>query len=248
VSASGLLVAAFDHAPLGLLPGLERTEDTVRALHKLGVRHFVLNYGPLRALAPGLKNLDPDSETTLILRLDGNQTYLFGDWTESEDWVLFHSAETAVRIGASAGIVNLLLGGPSELASLTVVARAVEACGRAGIPLYVSAMATPDPTSGQVSEESKIFAARMAYELGADLVNLYGMQDPKLISEVARWCPIPLIAQGAPLSEDPTVLTSWAGACRHHHAAGICVGQALWQAPNPSWVARQLLNGLQPNR
>src|SRR5258706_340749 len=105
----GALVVAFDHAPLGLQRGLEDISRKVRDLLPQQPDGVILNCGVLKHLGSDFRAF---GQTAAIARLDGNRTHLGGDWTASPDWELFFSAATAKRFGASAAIVNLLLGGP----------------------------------------------------------------------------------------------------------------------------------------
>jgi DhnA family fructose-bisphosphate aldolase class Ia len=239
VTKRSSILVAFDHAPLGLVPGLERISDKVRALLPLGLDGVILNFGVLKHLSQDILN----GPTPAIARLDGNQTYLQGDWLQASDWELFYSADAAARLGASGAIVNLLIGGPAELASMRVVAQAATACADLGIPLYVSAIAVDEPNTTEASPDiRRAFAARMAFELGADIVNLYGAGDPTLVEHVRTWCDAPLIAQGAPAGGSLSDVSNWAEKCRSAWADGICVGRAVWQSSDPSALVAQLLN------
>lgn len=242
------LIVAIDHVPLGLSAGLDDIDRRVGAIlagHPDGV---VANYGLLKRMQQAF---DLQS-TTPIARLDGNRTFLAGEWTASADWELFFSAEASARIGAGAVIVNLLLGGPAELASLKVVARAAVACHASGLPLVVSAICVQRPgrkptgaiirrLSGVVhkredpavlSLRGASFAARMAFEMGADYVVGYDLFAPDALGEIRRWCPVPLLAQGAP-SGDREKLHAWAQECLTNGANGVIVGRAIWQSEDP---------------
>jgi DhnA family fructose-bisphosphate aldolase class Ia len=249
VAEDGVLLIAFDHAPLGLIAGLDRTNEIISGLLDDRVDGFVVSYGMAKFLAgPSARNPGA-ARAPLIVRLDGNQTYLQGDWTRSADWELFCSAETAMRVGAVGAIVNLLLGCPAELASIKVVSRAVAACAEVGLPLYVSAIACAEDTPGNGgadTDDRKVFAARMAFELGADTVSLYGSHDPHILKDASHWCHVPLIAQGVRPGSRVEDMAAWAGECRSSGAAGVCIGQAIWQSADPVGVARQVLLALRP--
>ena len=180
---------------------------------------------------------------TIIARLDGNRTVLGGDWTRSSEWELFYTVDACQRVGAGAAIVNLLLGSPAELASLKVVAQAATACERAGIPLFVSAMSFGEVVEDWADVHRQAFSARMAYELGADVVSLYGATG-RTLNEAGRWCPCPLYAQGAPSSDSYEDLALWARECASAGGAGVVAGRSVWQSPDPHETVRALLEGL----
>jgi fructose-bisphosphate aldolase, class I len=238
-SKSGVIVA-FDHAPLGLLPGLDAMDSLLAQFVRYQIEGYIVNYGVLKHLTREISDLS----ITPIARLDGNHTYLGGDWTKSPEWEMFYSVEACQKVGARAAIVNLLLGSPAELASLRVVAKAAAACREGALPLFVSAMCFCKPAQHSAENSCHAFAARMAYELGADVVNVYGTSDANTIKEVRHWCPLPLYVQGAPVASDGD-LTYWARECVGSGAKGVIVGRAAWQSPDPNETVRQLIAALE---
>jgi DhnA family fructose-bisphosphate aldolase class Ia len=230
MSKRGQVVVAVDHAPLGLLPGLERVSRTLDALTSIQPDAMILNFGLLKRFGPNLSG----AGVAPILRLDGNRTHLAGDWTASDEWEMFYSAETAARLNATGVIVNLLLGFPAELASLRVLAAAAAAAQQVGLRLYVSSI-VQDADAGSAHErrDRQAFAARMAFEMGADVVNIYGASDPTVIEHVTPWCEADLLAQGAPPGASADVAANWAEKSIAAGAAGVCVGQSVWGAKDP---------------
>ena len=234
------LIVAFDHAPLGLLRGLERTNVLVADLAKHPLEGIILNYGVLKRLH--LERIE--LPVRAIVRLDGNRTVMGGEWTESPEWELMYSVDACKRIGARAAVVNLLLGGPAEMASLKVVAQAAAACQDAGVPLLVSAIPLRGVNARGAVSCPHAFSARMAYELGADAVSVYGARHGSVLREVSRWCPLPFYAQGAPPTATIAELGTWAKECVDAGARGVVAGQCVWQNPDPDEVVLGLIRAL----
>jgi DhnA family fructose-bisphosphate aldolase class Ia len=230
------VILALDHAPLGLLDGLDRAEEILFETNNMPLNGAIINYGVLKRL----RDADARSDLPLICRLDGNRTFLSGDWTKSAEWELLYSADACKRTGASGAVVNLLLGGPAEMASIEVVARAAVTCRDVSLPLLVSAMYVGEERIG----DEHAFAARMAYELGADAVCAYDVRDPKSLSSVMRWCPVPVYAQGAPDEGGHAGLARWAAGCVAAGARGVVVGRPVWQNPDPIGSLRALLSAI----
>ena len=85
----------------------------------------------------------------------------------------FHKAEDAKAVGACFGALNLIVGGPSELASILSVTSAVSAGLSIGLPMLVSAIPVSNSSVGSNWVASRdprqaAFAAGSAEELGAD--------------------------------------------------------------------------------
>ena len=241
---NGLLILAFDHVFLGLLKGMEGIEHTIADVLPSHPDGLILNFGVLRRVRPILR----DAGVTPILRLDGNRTYLAGDWTKSAEWEMFYTADSAAKAGAEAAIVNLLVGGPSELSSIKVVASAAAACQDVGIPLVVSAIALDSASSaGRRQRHKKLeacFVARLAYELGADIVNAYEVADPNIVRSIKEACPIPMIVSGISAQDDRKDPANWVAAVVGNGAAGICVGRAVWQSAEPLKAAQNLRSAM----
>ena len=240
-----ILFLAFDHIFLGLLPGIEDIERKIVATLPAKPDGMILNYGVLLQLGPAIAS----AGVAPILRLDGNRSYLTGEWTKSPEWEMFYTAECAARAGAQAAIVNLLVGGPSELASIKVVARAAAGCQEAGIPLVVSAIALPSmrPWRRHRTDERRsrtIFAARLAYELGASIVNVYSVADPSIVQEILPLISVPAVISGGPGPGRLAELTHWVAGALSKGAAGICVGRAVWQGSEPDKITLELRSAL----
>jgi DhnA family fructose-bisphosphate aldolase class Ia len=236
--ADNLLVLAFDHVFLGLLPGIGHTENTIAALLPAHPDAIIMQPGVLRKVGSALL----DHQVTPILRLDGNRTYLAGEWTRSPEWEIFYTAEFAAKAGAKAAIVNLLVGSPAELSSIKAVATAVEACQDVGMPLLVSAIALNQTSQSTPSDPvaNQPFVARLAYELGADFVNAYDVTDPGLVRSILPVCPIPTIMSGGSRIKTHKGLVRWTGDVVREGAAGVCLGRAVWQNPDPGRLTRDL--------
>jgi DhnA family fructose-bisphosphate aldolase class Ia len=240
---SAPVIVAFDHAALGLLPGLDRIEDLAAQLEKYPIEGYIVNYGLLKRLARQGDSL----RVAPIARLDGNQTFLAGDWTDQTEWELLYSIDDCRALGARGAVVNLLLGGPAELPSIKVVAKAAVACQRADLPLLVSAMCLCKQNHAKsVSHNCQAFSARIAYELGADRVIVYNVSDERLLKEVTRWCPLPLYTQGGVPQGTSMDLSQWAKSCLSAGASGIIVGRAVWQNPDPYTMIMSLIEATRP--
>ncbi|GGM51301.1 hypothetical protein ACFFX1_08655 [Dactylosporangium sucinum] len=236
----GVLVA-MDHAPLGPLPGLAPIEAVARAVRRSGPAGLVVNYGLCRRLSGGS---DADG-CDLVVRLDGNQTYRYGDnWPDWPDWELFYRPADAARAGARGAAVNLVLGAAGELASLRVVARAAAECAAAGLYLVVSAISVDPPgTPAALRLEHRCAAVRMACELGADVVVAYDA-DPDTVGVIRDWSYRPMLAQGAPADGGPAGLARWAKACASAGANGVCVGRMIWSAEDPARITAEVCAAL----
>ena len=80
-------------------------------------------------------------------------------------------------------------------------------------------------------------AARVAAELGADIVKTVYTGDPESFREVTRGCPVPVVVAGGSKTDDRTTLELIEGAMAGG-AAGISIGRNAFQHKHPAQFVR----------
>jgi fructose-bisphosphate aldolase/2-amino-3,7-dideoxy-D-threo-hept-6-ulosonate synthase len=85
--------------------------------------------------------------------------------------------------------------------------------------------------------EHVALAARVAAELGADLVKTVYTGDPDSFREVTRGCPVPVVVAGGSKTDERATLELIAGAMEGG-AAGISIGRNAFQHPAPDRFVR----------
>jgi fructose-bisphosphate aldolase/2-amino-3,7-dideoxy-D-threo-hept-6-ulosonate synthase len=80
-------------------------------------------------------------------------------------------------------------------------------------------------------------AARVAAELGADIVKTVYTGDPESFREVTRGCPVPVVVAGGSKTDDRTTLELIEGAMAGG-AAGISIGRNAFQHRTPDKFVR----------
>ena len=222
------VVVALDHAQFqGAIPGLESTKDIVTQVVAGGADGIILNPGPARDCAEVYAG-----RSALIVRITGAST----SYNPSFD---YHrqicSVEQAVSMGADAVIAMGFVGNEGEPASLKLLAEIAESCHRFGMPLIAEMLpAAPDKFQ---DPETIGLAARIGYELGADIIKAYttGSDEDE---RVIRDCSLPFLAAGGPKSSNPADIAASAIA---HGAAGVAFGRNVFAANDPKKVVRELV-------
>lgn len=236
-----LLVVALDHIPLGVMSGWEYPEDTLETILQGHPDYLVLNFGIIKRFSSLLQE-----GPGIVLRLDGSPSYLVEDWRKASRWDLLYSIDDALRVGASAAIVNILVGGVAEMPSIRVAARVASACLERKLPLIISAIPSSELT-GYDEVEVASFAARLAAEVGADIVNSYFDANHEDLRRIVSICPVPvLLSGGSPKSDTETIRRAYSAL--QAGCVGICFGRSIWQSNDPLSVMqalRTLLDGSQ---
>jgi fructose-bisphosphate aldolase/2-amino-3,7-dideoxy-D-threo-hept-6-ulosonate synthase len=164
----------------------------------------------------------------LILHLSGS-TSLAPDPNKK---VLVNSVTNAMKMGADAVSMHINIGAESEAAMLTDLGNVAVECMEWGMPL----LAMMYPRGKNITNEHDVdavkLAARVAAELGADIVKTVYTGDPDSFREVTRGCPVPVVVAGGSKTDDRTTLELIDGAMAGG-AAGISIGRNAFQHKTP---------------
>ncbi|MDD5646376.1 MAG: fructose-bisphosphate aldolase [Candidatus Bipolaricaulis sp.] len=222
------VVIALDHAQFkGPMDGLQSMSTAVQQAAEGGADGIILNPGALQDCVSHYAG-----RCALVLRItgastDGNPTF---DYHRS-----IATVKRAASLGADAVIAMGFLGGPGEAASLALLAKLAADSERWGMPL-VAEMLIADPAKFN-DIPSIARGARVAYELGADVVKVYGAGDPAFAA-VPKGCPLPVLVAGGASAEDPVAVAR--GAVRSG-AAGVAFGRTVFGAKDPVAVVHALV-------
>lgn len=150
---------------------------------------------------------------------------------------LVTSVEHAIKMGATAVSVHVNLGSETEAAMLRDLGRTAECCESWGIPLLAMMYVRDGLKESEYDPEKIKHAARVAEELGADIVKVNYTGSVETFSEVVGSVKIPvIIAGGSRMSSDPDVLAMVSDAIRAG-AGGVAIGRNLFQHNNPESLA-----------
>ncbi len=215
-------VVPMDHGiSMGPIPGLYDMAETVSQMAGTGVNCVTLHKGLVRSIAPVLRQA-PD--IGLMVHLCAS-TSSAPDPNEKQ---LVCTVEEALALGAEGVSVHVNLGAATEGQMLRDFAETAEDCRRLNVPLLAMMYARGPRLRVQFSEAFSSHCARVAYEIGADLVKVQYTGDPQSFSRVVQSVPIPVLIAGGPkMSNDREVLDMIQGAL-DAGAAGISIGRNVF--------------------
>jgi DhnA family fructose-bisphosphate aldolase class Ia len=182
---------------------------------------------------------DTFADCGLVLRVDGGVSEL-GDFADSDVSAILHRAEEAISIGADAVVLLVFPGAPDEEKSLLRLARLASECEQLGLP--VMAEAIPGGWAKRVdwTVENVARAARIAVELGADIVKTVCPGPPEEFTAVVEACPAPVVALGGPKMDSEDDVVALARGVVAAGAAGIAFGRNVWGSPDPTALVARL--------
>lgn len=219
-----LFLAAFDHPQVyGALQGLERPQEAIGLTSAPGLDGYIIN--------PGLANI-LDEKTLygkkLVLRASIGGTAMGGSFP---DWhKLVCSPTQALRWGADAVLVMLVLGGSHDQESMEQVAKTARIFHRFSIPVIAEVLAADFGRNNDT--ELVRNGARIGAELGADIIKAFYCED---FHSVVANCPVPVLLAGGPKEAG---IEDIARSALDAGAAGFAFGRNIFQAEDPAMAVR----------
>jgi fructose-bisphosphate aldolase, class I len=153
------------------------------------------------------------------------------------------SVEDAIRLGADAVSVHLNIGDETERFMLSEVGRISTSTESWGMPLLAMVYARGPKVKSEYDPVAVKHCARLAEELGADVVKVPYTGDIDSFREVVEGCAIPVVIAGGPKMEDQKDILQMAHDSITAGGAGLSVGRNIFQAQNPTLLVRAL-NGI----
>jgi len=233
-------VTALDHAiTLGV------SEGNVDAL---GTLQTVINGGPDAVLiGPGLLNLGghlfADRHAPApILRCDVIINHPFLS-PLGETYRQIATAEYAVRLGAEAVVMFLMVGTDNQQMfkdNIDALTGMAEAAHNVGLPMIVESVLWGSRVQDQKDPEMLAFGARLAFELGADIVKTEYTGDAATMKDIINGCPVPVLLLGGSKTDNPEALWQGTRDAIAVGAKGVIYGRNVWQSADPVAVSRRL--------
>lgn len=181
----------------------------------------------------------------ILTRLCQNEVFLVGNYilhlaastnfSDSPNYkVLVSSVEEAVRLGADAVSIHVNLGDANESSMLEDFGKVSEACVKWGMPLLAMVYDTNDYKKIGYIEHT----ARLAEELGADIVKVECPKNIEEISSLVENVRIPVLIAGGKNNNNPQQLLSTIHGAIHAGAAGVAIGRNVFEYKNPGLLIR----------
>jgi fructose-bisphosphate aldolase/2-amino-3,7-dideoxy-D-threo-hept-6-ulosonate synthase len=154
--------------------------------------------------------------------------------------VLVTTVEEAIKIGADCVSVHINIGDEQESEMLQTLGSVSEECREWGIPL----LAMMYPRGKKIDDEFNVkyvkIAARVAAELGADIVKTNYTGSIETFREVVGGCGAPVIIAGGPKKETDEELLQTIKDSLEAGGIGAAIGRNVFQAKNPTKMVRAI--------
>lgn len=221
-----IIIVPMDHGvTVGPIEGIEDVPKAVNLITQGKADAVVLHKG----LVPQVSDLLGASQCELIVHLSASSIL----YTDSNRKELVSSVEHALRLGATAVSIQVNLGNPSESYMLRDFGKISDDCERWGIPL-LAMMYVRDGSKSSEFDPIKIkHAARIAQELGADIIKVNYSGSIESFSEVTQSVKAPVVIAGGPKTSSVEELLFMIHDAIQAGAKGISIGRNIFQSPYP---------------
>lgn len=230
------LMVPMDHGPwLGPVKGIECPKSIVREVLAGGANALLITPGVARFVAP-----ITEPSVGIALRV----SITLGLAPEAKQETPVATVDTALRLDADAVAVSIFFGRGHEVQTMRFLGELTEQCCRYGMPVLAEMMPTLDDA---YIPEAIAHAARIGFEMGADMIKTNYCGDIAAFRQVVTSSPVPILVAGGPAKE-----SSEAGTLQmvqevvEAGAAGVAIGRRVWQAEDPQRMVRQIHGVLFP--
>lgn len=234
ISKNGrFLIVPMDHGlSQGPVVGIQHIEKTVELVSRGGASAIVAHKGVLKRLS--LKSL---GDCGVIMHLSASTEL----GPNPNYKILVGSVEEAINLGADAVSIHINIGGDdTEPVMLQGAGEVADACRLYAMPLLTMAYARGSNITNSLDSEKIAFVARVAYELGADIVKCNYSGDSGSFKQVTRGCAIPVVIAGGPKVDNDQQLLQMTKGALDANAKGISIGRNIFQHPKPDKIVQAL--------
>jgi len=234
-----ILTVAVDHAPsYGILHGLEHIQAVVDQVAGAAPDAMVMMKGVAQRCFDAYAG-----DVALMLKCSSLSPF------HPEHDVVVSSVDDAVALGADAIAMAFTVGSDEQPELLRALAAIVRRAGEVGMPVVVHSYpcGRAVPEDERYTAERVGYAARLAMEVGVDIVKTYYTGSSESFSRVVEVAsPALVVAAGGPrLTSDEDVLRMARGVV-DAGAAGITFGRNIWQSDDPAGLIgalKEILHG-----
>ena len=228
------VIIPMDHGvTVGPIAGLEDMRTTISKVVAGGANAILMHKGIVRAGHRGA-----GQDVGLIVHLSAG-TSISPDPNAKE---LVCTVEEAIKLGADAVSIHINLGAETYKEMLWQLGHISERCLQWQMPL-VAMMYTRGPKIKNEFDVNNVkHAARVAAELGADIVKVPYTGSVKSFTKVVQGCPVPVVIAGGPkMDSDEDIFKMVDGALKAG-AMGVSIGRNAFQHKKPDKIIKALSN------
>ena len=224
------VIVPMDHGiSIGPTDGLIDIRQTVDDVAEGGATAVIMHKG----LVP-YGHRTSGRDIGLVLHLSASTD--FGVTSNSK--VLVATVEEALKFGADAVSVHINVGAETEPQMLADLGMVSKECNEWGMPLIAMAYPRGPKIEDSYDPQAVAHAARVASELGADIVKCSYTGDPDSFREVVRGTLAPVLIAGGPKMDSDDEILQMVYDSVQAGGRGVSIGRNIFQHRNVRGMTR----------
>lgn len=224
------LLVPLDHgAWLGPAQGIHHPTEITRKVIAGGANALLIGPGFARKVASLL-----DSHVALVLRT----SLCPGLAPEATQEVPVATLETALRLDADAVAISIFFGRGNEVEQIRYLGEMIESCALYDMPVLAEMLPSNDSS---FDAEAIAHAARIGFEMGADVIKTNYCGDVAAFRDVVASSPAPILVAGGPnKGEDVQDILDTVRDVLAAGGAGVAFGRRVWGSHDPEDLVRKM--------
>ncbi len=226
------VIVPMDHGiSMGPVKGIADIRTTIDKVAEGGASAIVIHKGLVQYAGPSV-----GSKLGLIVHLSAS-TAMSPDPNHK---VLVADADAVAALGADGVSIHCNIGGEHEDEMISDFGAVSDRCRELGMPLLAMCYPRGKNVKSQFDLEAVKHCARLAAELGADVVktNYTGTIDS--FKEVVGGTPIPVVIAGGPKMDSDEALLKMVHEAMQAGAKGVSIGRNVFQHDDVARITRAI--------
>lgn len=224
--AGTTVIVPMDHGlTMGPIEGLVEMKTSIKKVVKGGINAVILHKGNVEAGHRGR-----GKDVGLFIHLSGS-TVLSPDPNLK---VMVCTVEEAMKLGADGVSIHINLGAEYDSKMLKDFGKVGKQCSDWGIPLLAMMYTRGEKIQNEYDVESVKIAARVASELGADIVKVNFTGDAESFGKVIEGCSIPVLIAGGEKAKSTKDILNNVKMAMEAGGKGVSIGRNVFQHEEPT--------------
>ncbi|MCX7738439.1 MAG: 2-amino-3,7-dideoxy-D-threo-hept-6-ulosonate synthase [Hydrogenothermaceae bacterium] len=227
------VLVPMDHGvSSGPMEGIVNLKETIQKIAEGGANAIILHKGVVEAGHRG-----KGKDVGLIVHMSASTDLSL----RKNDKVLVCTVEEAIKLGADGVSIHVNIGAEDEKQMLRDFGEVSKKCLEWQMPLLAMMYYRGPEVKNPFEPKAIAHIARVAAELGADIVKVPYTGDPESFSKVVEGCPVPVVIAGGPkVDSDEALLRMVYDAVVLAKGAGLSIGRNIFQHRDVSKITTVL--------